>query len=111
METLLAAYCGLYTLCKQRPFLGNGSVNTFSLLGNRFLIMQKLDATIEELCFSVVRAEIYARDKVSCQFPRVEAGSNTSTVTLRVVRGDEKGSLKSEAVKYGRESQGTRTRE
>jgi hypothetical protein len=41
----------------------------------------------------------------------VEAGSNTSTVALRVVRGDEKGSLKSETVKYGREFQGTRTRE
>jgi hypothetical protein len=36
---------------------------------------------------------------------RVEAGSNTSTVTLRVVGGDEKGSLKSETIKYGRESQ------
>jgi hypothetical protein len=34
---------------------------------------------------------------------RVEAGSNTSTVTLRVVGGDEKGSLKSETIKYGRE--------
>jgi hypothetical protein len=33
---------------------------------------------------------------------RVEAGSNTSTVTLRVVEGDE-GSLKCETVKYGRE--------
>jgi hypothetical protein len=32
--------------------------------------------------------------------PRVEAGSNTSTVTLRVVGGDEKGSLKTETVKY-----------
>jgi hypothetical protein len=45
---------------------------------------------------------------------RVEAGSNTSTVTLRVVGGDEKGSqgsLKSETVKYGHESQGTRTRD
>jgi hypothetical protein len=42
---------------------------------------------------------------------RVEAGSNTSTVTLRVVGGDEMGSLKSETVKYGREYQGTRTRE
>jgi hypothetical protein len=41
----------------------------------------------------------------------VEAGSNTSTVTLRVVGGDEKGSLKSKTVKYGRESQGTRTQE
>jgi hypothetical protein len=48
------------------------------------------------------------------RFPRltrVETGSNTSTVTLRVVGGDEKGNLKSEAVKYGRKSQGTRTRE
>jgi hypothetical protein len=41
----------------------------------------------------------------------VEAGSDTSTVALRVVGGDEKGSLKSEAVKYGRESQGTQIRE
>jgi hypothetical protein len=40
---------------------------------------------------------------------RVEAGSNTSTVTLRVVGGDEKESLKSETVKCGRESQETRT--
>jgi hypothetical protein len=31
----------------------------------------------------------------------VEAGSNTSTVTLRVVGVDEKGSLESETVKYG----------
>jgi hypothetical protein len=42
---------------------------------------------------------------------RVEAGSNTSTVTLRVVGGDKRGSLKSETVKYGRKPQGTRTRE
>jgi hypothetical protein len=41
----------------------------------------------------------------------VQAVSNTSTVTLRVVVSDEKGSLKSEIVKYGRESQGTRIRE
>jgi hypothetical protein len=41
----------------------------------------------------------------------VEAGSNTSTVTLRVVGGDEKGSLKCETVKYGREIQGTGTKE
>jgi hypothetical protein len=40
---------------------------------------------------------------------RVEAGSNTSTVTLRVVGGDEKGSLESETVKCGRESHETRT--
>jgi hypothetical protein len=41
----------------------------------------------------------------------VEVGSDTSTVTLRVVEGDEKGSLKSETVKYGHESKGTQTRE
>jgi hypothetical protein len=50
----------------------------------------------------------FARDRLET---RVEAGSNTSTVTLRVVRGDEKGSLESETIKYGRESQGTGTRE
>jgi hypothetical protein len=41
----------------------------------------------------------------------VKAGSNTSTVTLQVAGGDEKGNLKSETVKYGRESQETGTRE
>jgi hypothetical protein len=40
-----------------------------------------------------------------------EAGSNTSTVTLRVVGDDENESLKSETVKYGCEYQGTQTRE
>jgi hypothetical protein len=42
---------------------------------------------------------------------RVEAGSNTSTVTLRVVGGDENGGLKSETVKYCYDNQGTGTRE
>jgi hypothetical protein len=42
---------------------------------------------------------------------RVEAGSNTSTVTLRVAGGNEKGSLESVALKYGHEPQGNRTRE
>jgi hypothetical protein len=44
-----------------------------------------------------------------CTETRVEAGSNTSTVTLRVVGGDEKGSLKSETVKYGLETKGPQT--
>jgi hypothetical protein len=44
------------------------------------------------MCFlRVVRA-----DPIS----RAEAGSNTSTVALRVVGGEEKGSLESETVKY-----------
>jgi hypothetical protein len=37
----------------------------------------------------------------------MEAGSNTATVAPRVVGGDEKGSLKSETVNYGHESDGT----
>jgi hypothetical protein len=37
--------------------------------------------------------------------PRVEAVSNTSNVALRVVGRDEKGSLDSETVKYGHESE------
>jgi hypothetical protein len=41
----------------------------------------------------------------------VDAGSNTSTVTLRVIGGDEKGILKSETVKDGNKSQVIRTRE
>jgi hypothetical protein len=40
-------------------------------------------------------------------YNHVDAGSNTSTVTLRVAGGDERGSLKSETVKYGHKSQGT----
>jgi hypothetical protein len=57
-------------------------------------VTQLRDSTIEELL----------------ETSRVEEGSNTSTVALRVVRGDEKGSLESETVKYGHESQRTRTR-
>jgi hypothetical protein len=30
-------------LCKERPFLGSGSVNPFPLPGNRFIIVQQLD--------------------------------------------------------------------
>jgi hypothetical protein len=54
---------------------------------------------------------INSEDFVDFSSTRVEAGSNTSTVTLQVVEGDEKGSLKSETVKCGHESQGTRIRE
>jgi hypothetical protein len=42
---------------------------------------------------------------------RAEAGSNTSTVALRIIGGDEKENLESETVKYeyGRESHETWT--
>jgi hypothetical protein len=60
--------------------------------------------------FSVRFVPRLYNENISC-FTHVEAGSITSTVTLRVVGSDEKGSLKSETVKYGHEFQGTRTRE
>jgi hypothetical protein len=44
------------------------------------------------------------QDQASC----VEVGSNTSTVILRVVGSDEKGSLQFETVKYGHDSHGIR---
>jgi hypothetical protein len=54
--------------------------------------------------FYVVRTEAISLHRPMQMFAtRVEAGSNTSIVTLRVVGGDEKGSLKSETVKYGHE--------
>jgi hypothetical protein len=51
------------------------------------------------------------RHKVESVTNPCGGGSNISTVTLLVVGGDEMESLKSETVKYGRESQGPRARE
>jgi hypothetical protein len=66
----------------------------------------------EEWFFYAVCAEGYTSGTTfGAYFSCVEAGSNTSTVALRVVGGDEKGSLESETVKYGQKSHGTRTRE
>jgi hypothetical protein len=62
-------------------------------------------ATARQQVAKYIPSEANAWNKTS-----VEAGSNTSTVTLQVVGGDGKRSLKSETVKYGREYQGTRTR-
>jgi hypothetical protein len=57
--------------------------------------------------FYWVRPEAISRGYQALFYkPSVAAGSNTSTVTLRVVGGDEKGSFKCETVKYGRKSQG-----
>jgi hypothetical protein len=48
-----------------------------------------------------------ALDSLQLGFYLATAGLNTFAVTLRVIGGDEKGSLKLETVKYGCESQGT----
>jgi hypothetical protein len=67
-------------------------------------------STVGSCVFYVVRSEaITSPTEFSSVRTRVETGSNTSTVTLRVVGGDEKGSLESETAKYGHESYGTRT--
>jgi hypothetical protein len=63
---------------------------------------QNVHETLEELWEAVFPTR---------SMPHVEAGSNTSTVALRVVGGDRKGSLESGTVKYGRESHRTRIRE
>jgi hypothetical protein len=47
------------------PFLGSGSVNTFPLLGSRFLIMQQLDYNNGRAAFSTWSVPIgYNRDEV-----------------------------------------------
>jgi hypothetical protein len=62
--------------------------------------------------FCVVCAEELPWRQFVLQFSsHVEAGSNTSTLALWVVGGDEYGSLESETLKYGCKSHGTRTRE
>jgi hypothetical protein len=73
---------------------------------------------IDEAVFSMSSTSSNGRNKVFCDqllgYTTVltnEAGLNTSTVTLRVIGGDKRGSLKSETVKYGREPQGTWTPE
>jgi hypothetical protein len=76
----------------------NASVNTPSTQQWEYGVFCAVSAT-------TVAGKLFSKHSHS----RVEAGSNTSTVTLRVVGGDEKGSLKSETVKYGRKSQGTTT--
>jgi hypothetical protein len=44
-----------------------------------------------------------------CSESDMEAGSNASTIAIRVTGGDEKESLESVAVKYGNESHGAWT--
>jgi hypothetical protein len=57
------------------------------------------------------RQETYHSPWLPIDYISSRAEKVTSTVTLRVVGGDEKGSLKSERVKYEHESQVNRTRE
>jgi hypothetical protein len=52
-------YCRVARLTEiPGPFLGNGSVNMFLLLGSRFLIMQQLDYNKRRAVFYVIRAKL-----------------------------------------------------
>jgi hypothetical protein len=64
-----------------------------------------MHTTIEELLGTVF--SMWSVPRLYSKSSRVEAGLNTSTVTLQVVGGNQTGSLKSETVKYGREYEGT----
>jgi hypothetical protein len=88
----------------QQPLLGSSSADTFPRRENK----QSWKRCF--LCGPYNGYVTRTSNSWSCE-SCVEAGSNTSTVTLRVVGGDKKGSLKCETVKYGHESQRTRTRE
>jgi hypothetical protein len=79
---------------RTRPLLANYLVSTFS--------WQKQFSWIRasDKYFPWIRSRLQKRECREDRFmTHVEAGSNTSTVTLRVVGGDGKGSLKSETVK------------
>jgi hypothetical protein len=93
-------------LGKHIPARANTGKNRTSITRKR--ISKHPFLTIEAV-FSVASVRSGYKEVTSPRVTRVEAGSNTSTVTLRVVGGDETGSLKSETVKYGRKSQGTTT--
>jgi hypothetical protein len=76
-----------------------------------------MDATDMHAIIKKLLEAVFSERSVSMMYnenqlpTRVEAGSNTSTVALRVVGGDEMGSLECETVKYGHESHVSRTRE
>jgi hypothetical protein len=107
-------------LWRTNSLLDNGLLKTFpgnnhawrnqSVAPSSYMVSEAMHScrTVMEPLEAVISIRFSGIYKIP---PRVEAGSNTSTVALRVVGGDEKGSLKSETVKYDSKSHGTRTRE
>jgi hypothetical protein len=100
---------------KQHPLLGNRfliGMYKQPLASNAFTNKHVPTETVGVQQHTVSSTQCVPRcykQGTSLEVVRVETGSNTSTVTLRVVGGDEKRSLESETVKYGHESYGTRT--
>jgi hypothetical protein len=72
---------------KPGPFLGKGSVNTFPLLGSRFVIMQQLDYNNEELCFlrDPCRDVISKRQDQFSQFSSVRESVRRGIATVGAV--------------------------
>jgi hypothetical protein len=101
-----------YVMWHVDTLLGNDSIKhmpaaTIGLLP--LLCIIAVNTTLEEAVFPMDPPRDYiitTEQTWKILLTRVEVGSNTSTVTLRVVEGDEKGSLKYETVKYGHESSG-----
>jgi hypothetical protein len=87
-------------LCRQWPLLHSVAVNT------PLQQYKSCDFYVYGQCRDVI-----SKGQGQLRVSRMEAGSNTSTVALRVVGGDEMGSLEYETVKCGRKSHGTRIRE
>jgi hypothetical protein len=126
-------YCGVFaqTVAKQRLRKQISTERLFSLRSASRTLRSNAEVNTSLLCYATLRQLVDTqqwemREKFSVQsaqrlynatlvghqtLTRVGSGSNTSTVTLRVVGGDEKGSLKSETKKYGHGSEMTRTRE
>jgi hypothetical protein len=84
-------YCSAYSRCYattarwadiRELFLNNGSVHTSSFLDSRFLIMQQLEYNNGRYLFST---RSVPRGGLELSQSLVQAGSNTSTVAMRVV--------------------------
>jgi hypothetical protein len=74
------------------------------------LVSKRLPFLLHDSGFQASCRNIFSRFLIFILSNRVKECSNTSTVTLREVGGDEKESFKSKRVKDDHESQGTRTR-
>jgi hypothetical protein len=91
---------------KRDPARALTSRNSRRTVGSGVFCAVRLDGCVtlqysscKKRLFCWVHAEALLRGPTGqANYTRVEAGSNTSTVTLRVVGGDEMGSLKSETV-------------
>jgi hypothetical protein len=100
---------------QRQPLQGNSTITTgdpmFSMPSASLSNSNNIGIVGRGVIYTSVQRLYLETRNTAKSVSRVEAGSNTSTVALRVAGGDENGSLESETVKYGRDYDGTRTRE